>query len=139
MNIQTILNDCIVQILLRTKNESLLEIMRTNTFFYRIVHQIIRDAIHDDIYSLLFRIKILSLETLKAYLEKISIIDDYKLAYLMLAAFLSRSVEGSDNRHFLSNIMNHIRNILPSKATSNNDFLTNLFAKNNELIKIILN
>lgn len=58
MNIQTILNDCIVQILLCADSESLLAMIRTNTFFYRIVHQIIQDARHDDIYSLLFRIKI---------------------------------------------------------------------------------
>ena len=136
MNIQTILRDCIVQILLHVDTESLLAMIRTNTFFYQTVHQIILDAEHDDIYPFLFRIKTLSLETLKAYLTKISIIDDYKLAHLMLATFLSKSIDGSDNRHFLSNIMNHIINASP-KPILNNICLINPFVKNNVLIKII--
>lgn len=45
----------------------------------------------------------------------------------------SKSIEGSDNRHFLSNIINRIRNILP-KPILNDCFLKNRYIENNELI-----
>ena len=86
---------------------------------------------------LLFRIKILSLETLEAYLNKISIIDNHKFAHLMLAAFMSKSIEGSDNRHFLSNIINRIRNISQNNSILNDCSMKNKYIENNELIRII--
>ena len=82
--------------------ESLFQIMATCRQFARITNQIIREADNDNMYVCLFKNKTLSVHILRLYLNKINVVDDDKIAYLMLAAF------ASNNNTFLSEIIKYV-------------------------------
>ena len=81
--------DIVVHTLSFIDSESVLQSMQINKFFACIINKIIKDAMRNDINYCLFRIKTLSIATLRKYLQQIN--DEAELPNLMLAAFLSNN------------------------------------------------
>ena len=105
MNTLTIPTELIVYILSYVDGDSLFQTIQVCRRFGLIVTKIIKEAEHDDMYGHLFKIKTLSLETLRLYFRKIETIDNSKIANLMLAAFTS------NQNMFISEMIGNMENI----------------------------
>ena len=91
MDILTIPTDVAICIFLRADGKSLLESMSVCRFFAQVITKIISEAQHDDMHRYLFRIKNITIEILKKYLQCAN--NEENLANLILAAYLFQNYE----------------------------------------------
>ena len=100
MNILSI--DVVIHILSFIDAESLLLSMTINKIFAIIVNKIIKDALRNDIIYYIFRIKTLSIATLRKYLQQIT--DDAEIPRFHVSSIFV------DNKDFILEIINaHIK------------------------------